>query len=75
MQKMHNFNRFSANLLKNRNNLYDFNKNLALTYEYRNCYMNSNQNCLTNSQDVNDDKLSSTNHGFEVSRWNTLKYK
>ncbi|MEH2029927.1 MAG: hypothetical protein V7K67_09670 [Nostoc sp.] len=30
-------------------------------------------NLLTNSQDVNGDKFSLTNHGFEVSRWNALE--
>lgn len=40
MQKMHNIHAFSAILPKNRNNLYDFNRNIALSYEYRNRYMN-----------------------------------
>ena len=40
MQKMHITYPFSAILLKNRNNLYDFNRNLVLSYEYRNCYIN-----------------------------------
>ncbi|MEH2379553.1 MAG: hypothetical protein V7K27_11830 [Nostoc sp.] len=64
MQKMHNIHAFSAILPKNRNNLYDFNRNLSLSYEYRNCYINIIQACLTNFPDVNGDKLSLTNHGF-----------
>jgi hypothetical protein len=73
MQKMHIIYSFSAILPENRNNLYDFNINLALTYEYRNCYMNIIQTCLTNFQDVNGNKFFLTNHGFGVSLWNALK--